>query len=218
MRTRLAALVAATVGLSFAPVALAPPASAAPATVKIIVMPVTAAGEAADGFTVKDQDPGYPIDCSFKDPSRGAVSPNIENCSPGAAFAPACWNSAVAHHVLCMQDADKHKLVQFKRVGRFANTPMAKPNNRAPLLIVLTDGTHCKLRIGGAMGPVPHHPNLYAGYYCDRHTAAWEYAKGSHADAHNGIDESDDVWKVRTGYKHIVWRNIAKAYFVGTAS
>jgi hypothetical protein len=218
MRVRLAAMLAATLAASLVPVSFATSAAAAPATVKVIVSPVTASGHAADGFSVKRQDPGYPVDCSFKDPSIGAVSPDIETCSPSAAYAPACWKAAAAGKVLCMRDASSHKLFLIARDGRFASTALARPRDRAPLGFVLTDGTKCQIRIGGAWGPVPHHPNLYGAYSCDRHDAAWLYAKGSHRDAHNGVDESSAAWRIRTGYKHIVWRNIASAYFVATAS
>ncbi|HVT63617.1 MAG TPA: hypothetical protein VHD81_00500 [Mycobacteriales bacterium] len=218
MRTRhLALAISVVVGLGPGLVALAPPAVAAPATVKVIVMPVTVSGTAASGFSVKKQDPGFPVDCRYKDPSIAAVSPDIETCSPSAAYAPACWKAAAPGKVLCMRDASSHKVFLIKREGRFADTAIAKPRDRAPLDFVLTDGTKCQIRIGGAWGPVPHHPNLYGAYSCDRHDAAWLYAKGSHSDAHAGIDESGASWRIRTGYKHIVWRHIATAYFVATA-
>jgi hypothetical protein len=218
MGARIATLLAVAVGLVLPPVAFAPPAAASPATQQIIVSPVTTSGKAVEGFSVRKEDPEFAIDCRFKDPSRGAVSPDIESCSPSAAYAPACWKAAAAHSVLCTQDPSTHKLVQFKRMGKFADTPLAKPRERAPLVIVLTDGTKCRIRIGGAWGRVPHHPNLYGAYSCDRHTAAWLHAKGRHADPHNGVDESSPSWRIRTGFKHIVWRHIATAYFVGTAS
>lgn len=217
MRTRLAALLGAALVAGVVPTAVASPATTAAATLKVIVSPVTASGEAANGFSVKVEPAKYPVDCRYKDPSIGAVSPNIESCSPSAAYPPACWKAAVAKRVLCIQDPTKGKLVQFRRIGRFADTPLAKASDRAPLAFLLTDGTKCRIRIGGAFGKVPHHPNLYAGYLCDRHTAAWVRAKGSHEQSHNGIDESKALWRVRTGYKHIAWRNIAKAYFVATA-
>jgi hypothetical protein len=218
MRGRLLLLLTGLLGAGITPVTMAPATAAAAATVQIVVRPVAASGEAADGFTVRAMSEKYAIFCNYKDPSIGAVSPDIESCSPSAAYAPACWKAATAHHVLCMQDPSKQKLVRFKRHGRFAKTPIAKPRDRAPLAITLTDGTYCKLRIGGAWGPVPNRPNLYGAYSCDHHTAAWLRAKGDHSDAHNGIDESSAAWRIRTGYKHIVWRTIAKAYFVGTAS
>ena len=217
MRNRIAALAAAVVGLGVVPVAFASPAAAAPATIKVIVAPVTSSGHAASSFTVKKEKPGYPVDCRFKDPSRGAVSPNIESCSPSAAYAIACWKAAATGKVLCMRDPSSHKLYLVRRDGKFAKTPVAKAQDRAPLLIVLTDGTRCQIRDGGAWGPVPGHPNLYGAYSCDRHNAAWLYAKGSHGDPHNGVDESSASWRIRTGYNHIVWRHIATAYFVATA-
>ena len=197
--------------------------SAAPAshraTVRVVVAPVTADGHAAPGFTVHPiRHPWSVVDCSFKDPSRGAISPNIENCGPSAAYAIACWKSATPKRVLCMQDPSKHVLAEMKRQGRFAPTKLAKPRDRAPLLIVLTDGSRCQIREGGAWGQPKGHPNLYGAYSCDKHGVAWLYAKGSHNDPHNGVDESSASWTIRTGNSQIVWRHIAQAYFVATAS
>lgn len=217
MRTRLIALIAA-VGLGFAPIALAPPAAAAGVTVKIIVRPVTTAGHAASGFTVHPQHPGYGVDCSFAGASPGALSPNIEECSPSAAYAIACWKAADAGKVLCMRDPTTHRVDEMPREGKFANTPIAKPRYRAPLVIILGDGSQCDIRDGGAWPRPKGHPNLYGAYSCAKYGVAWSYSKGRYIDPHNGIDESTPTWRIRVGEKKIVWRDIAKAYFVATAS
>jgi hypothetical protein len=217
MRNRLTALIAALAVAGFVPIGFAAPAEAAPATAKVVVRPVTASGHAAAGFTVKRQDPGFPVDCSYADPSPGAVSRNIEFCSPSAAYAVACWKAAQAGKVLCMRNPRSHKLYLIAREGKFAKTRLASPRDRAPLAFVLTDGSTCQIRDGGAWGQPPHHPNLYGAYSCDRWGAAWLHAKGDRGDSHNGVDESNPSWRIRTGEKKIIWRHIATAYFVGTA-
>lgn len=191
-----------------------------PATARIVVAPVTSSGQAAAGYHVQAESQGWAVvDCSYPDPSPGAVSPNIELCSPSAAYAIACWKAAATKRVLCTRDPSSHELVEMKRTGKFAPTKIAKPRDRAPLLIVLTDGTRCQIRVGGAWGQPKGHPNLYGAYSCDRHGAAWLYAKGSYRDPHAGIDESHPSWRIRTGNggRTIVWRHIAEAYFVATA-
>lgn len=216
MRTRFPAFLAALVVLAVVPLDAGPAAAVAPATAKVVVYPVTSSGHAAAGFAVHAQH-GFTVDCSDANPSPGALSPNIELCYPSAAYAVACWKAAAPGKVLCMRDPSTHKLYRISR-GRFASTAINKPRNRAPLLIVLGDGTRCQIRVGGAWGQPKGHPNLYGAYSCDRHGAAWLWAKGSHRDSHNGIDESSATWRIRVGENTIVWRNIAKAYFVATAS
>ncbi|HWC34671.1 MAG TPA: hypothetical protein VG650_07565 [Mycobacteriales bacterium] len=218
MRTRIAAVVVSLVGLGV-PAAVAPSTATASAatTVKIIVMPVTASGHAAAGFTVKVEHLGFGIGCDFKDPSPGALSPNIEECAPSAAYAIACWKAAAPGKVLCMRDPSSHKVYKIKRQGKFKNTAIAKPRDRAPLMIVLADGSTCQIRDGGAWPQPKGRPNLYAAYSCAKYGVAWTYAKGRHRDPHNGIDESSSTWRIRVGEKHVVWRKIAKAYFVATA-
>jgi hypothetical protein len=109
----------------------------------------------------------------------------------------------------------------MKRQGRFAKTKIAKARDRAPLVIVLTDGTHCQIRDGGAWGQLKGHPNLYGAYSCTRHGAVWARMSGSRSAAHWGVNESDPSWTVRTaGFRahHTVLRHVARAYFVSTAS
>lgn len=213
-----AATVISLIAVPGATAAPSPARTSYPATVRVVVAPVTSTGHSADGYAVHSVNPKLAVDCSYPDASPGAVSPNIEFCSPSAAYAIACWKSATAHRVLCIQDPTKRKLIEFSRQGRFAKTKIAKPRYRAPLLVVLTDGTRCQIRDGGAWGQPKGHPNLYGAYSCDRHGVGWLYAKGSHSDPHNGVDESTPSWRLRVGENNIVWRHIAKAYFVATAS
>jgi hypothetical protein len=224
MRTRLfatTALVIATAAAGASSGASASPASvhhaAAPApTVRVVVRPVTTAGRASAGFKVHNESDDV-VDCSFADPSPGAVSRNIEFCSPSASYAIACWNAVSAHHVLCMRDPASKKVYKLSRTGQFAHTKLAPAAQRAPLLIVLTDGTRCDIRDGGAWGTLKSHPNWSGSYSCTRHGVVWA---SPHAK-HNGVNESRTSWTVQTaagtgaGKLHV--RHVRRAYFVGTA-
>jgi hypothetical protein len=186
-----------------------------PSTTRIVVRPVTKSGHAADNYKVRAEHSGS-VDCSFADPSPGAVSRNIEFCSPSVEGAVACWKSATAHRVLCIRDPSAHKVVKIHRDGKFARTKLRPRAQRAPLLIVLRDGTRCDIRDGGAWGTLKSHPNWVGRYSCDHHGFVWSPATATH----NGVNESKSSWTVRTsnGNKPVVVRHIARAYFVGTAT
>jgi hypothetical protein len=215
---RFAVLVLSMLALIGAAVAYAvAPADAhhAAATRIVIVRPVNASGHAEPGFAIISGG-RYPIDCRFREPSVGAISPNIEYCFPTAMSANACWKASAPHKALCMTDPLVHKLVRYELTGRFALTRLAPASQRAPLSIVLGDGARCQIRSGGAWGPLPGHPHL-AGYYsCDRDGDVWAPA----VTTHNGVNESQPMWTVRTAKftsGHLVTRRVVQAYFVGTA-
>jgi hypothetical protein len=181
----------------------------------VIVRPVNASGHAEPGFTITSGG-RYPIDCRFAEPSAGAVSPNIEFCFPTAYDPVACWKAAAAHKALCMQDPRTRELIRFRLKGRFAPTGLAPVDQRAPLTIVLGDGDYCRIRSGGAWGPLPGHPHLSGYYGCDRGGAVW----APFVTKHHGINESQPMWTVRTAQfdsRHLVTRRVVRAYFVGTA-
>lgn len=214
---RIAVLVMSMLVLAGAVVAgtLAPAAAhRGSATQIVVVRPVNASGHARPGYAITSGG-RYPIDCRFPEPSPGAVSPNIEFCFPTALYAVACWKAAAAHKALCIPDPRHHELVRFRRTGRFAPTALAPARQRAPLGIVLGDGDYCSIRAGGAWSPPPGHPHLI-GYYSCRHDGAVWAQLGA---AHNGIDESQPMWTVRTAQftsRHIVTRRVVRAWFVGT--
>jgi hypothetical protein len=214
MRTMLAGLVVVAIAAIGNPGVAANAARAShPATAKVVVHPVTTTGHARAGFAVQSE-PGDTVDCSFADPSPGALSRNIEFCSPSAAYAIACWKSATAHHVLCMRDPTAKKLVKLPRTGKFASTARAHKAQRAPLLIVLGDGTRCSIRDGGAWGTLQSHPNWAGSYSCDHHGVVWTPPNAKH----NGVNESTASWTVRTapasGQGQLVTRRVKRAYFV----
>jgi hypothetical protein len=209
------------VGAAFTtPIATAsePSTAAPPATKSIIIRPVTSAGKPASGFHVSTQK-GLSIDCSAPAfPSPGAVDRNIQECSPSAAYAIACWKAAKAHHALCMRNPSSHRLYQISLMGSFAKSPRVKPKLRAPLLIVLTDGTRCSIRDGGAWGTLKVHPTWPGTYSCTKHGDVWSPPNANH----NGVNESAASWWVRTasasGKGKLTVRHIKRAYFVGTAT
>ncbi|HKC29855.1 MAG TPA: hypothetical protein VKB75_17705 [Jatrophihabitans sp.] len=186
-----------------------------PATARIVVRPVTASGQVRAGFTVTGQ-PNQQVDCSFRDPSPAAVSPNIEFCSPSAEYAVACWKAALPHRVLCMRDPRTDHLVRIPRIGAFAPTPVAPAAQRAPLVMKLLDGDFCSIRSGGAGGSLLGHPNLFITYYCVHAGAVW----AAMTPRHEGVNESRPSWTVQTarpGQHTLVTRHVVKAWFVGTA-
>jgi hypothetical protein len=213
---RVALVVLAAVATAGTAVAAALPASAnqVPPTRVITVRPVNASGHAAPGYTITSNH-DFQVDCRLREPSPGAVSPNIEWCSPTVAYPVACWNAAAPHRVLCLQDARRSNLMRYARTGRFAPTSLAAPDKRAPLWIRLADGDFCSFRAGGAWPQLPGHPRLFGTYSCQHDGAVWATLSA----AHYGVEESRASWTVLTaqfGHHHLVTRHVARAFFVGT--
>jgi len=191
------------------------PAGAATHTVRVVIRPVTSTGHVRAGFAVMDEPTGS-VDCSFAEASPGAVNRNIDVCSPSAEYPIACWNAALVHHVLCMRDPRIARVVRIPRLGPFAATAVAPVAERAPLMIRLADGDICSIRDGGTSAVLRSHPAWIARYYCVLGGAVWAPA----AAAHNGVNESNPIWTVRTasaaGTGRIVVRAVVRAWFVGT--
>lgn len=214
MRIRLLCLAALAPLVALAAPSLAH-AAAAPATHKVVVRPVTSTGHAAAGFHVKAQ-PNGSVDCSSRSPSPGAVSHNIEACSPSAEYAIACWKAATAHQVLCVRNPASKTVYRIPRTGNFEPTGLLAKKQRAPLLLVLTNGDKCAIRDGGAGGTITGHPKLVATYYCSSGVAVWAPFNAKHF----GINESASSWTIRTaqaGNHALTLHHVKKAYFVGTA-
>jgi hypothetical protein len=197
----------------------AQPAGAArhdfPPTQKSIIRPVNAAGFARPGYTVTGEPTGS-VDCSFPDPSPGAVSPNIEWCSPSAEYAIACWKAAAPHKVLCMRDPRVRKLVRIPRLGAFAPTGLAAPRDRAPLAMVLGNGDYCSIRDGGTGPQRADHPQWIATYYCNSGKIVWLRPGARHL----GVFEAFPSWTVIVAGESgpIAARHVLRAWFVGTST
>jgi hypothetical protein len=213
-----AALVAGAAVTTASAIAGAPAVQAAHSVTKqVVVRPVTRAGHAATGFRVKSQSAAS-VDCGTPpEPSPGAVDPNIDECGPSYLYAIACWKSARPHHAVCMRDPSSRRLYRIPLMGSFAKASLAKPARRAPLLLVLSDGTRCSIRDGGAWGQRKGHPNWAGTYSCTRHGIVWAPENA----AHNGVHEATSSWWVYTGAAGgrgpLTVRTVATAYFVGTA-
>lgn len=192
-------------------------ASSGTPTASVVVRPVTPAGRPATGYHVKAERQGS-VDCSFAEPSPGAVDANIEECSPSAAYAVACWKTAGAHHALCLRSPRSHTLARVRLSGSFAKTAPAKHRSRAPLMIILADGTTCTIRDGGAWGTLKSHPHWNGSYSCSKHGVVWAAPHASHY----GINESSPSWTVHTGpgggKGSLTVRAVKRAYFVGTTT
>ncbi|HEU5270033.1 MAG TPA: hypothetical protein VFU36_08920 [Jatrophihabitans sp.] len=201
-----------------------PPASAAPtrpakpanpATSRVVIRPVTAAGRPAAGYSAVPGPPGT-VDCTVPigDASPVAVDDGIVECSPAAAYAVACWPTSTVRSVLCYRDPWSRRLTVLHTDG-----PVAVPaagRTPSPLGLLLADGTRCWLRIGGAWGTLDGHPELYGTYGCDHQLAVWGLARA------DGIDRSTPAWTVRiapmSGHGALRTTTVRAAYYVGTAA
>src|SRR5580693_4933648 len=100
------------VAVGLAPAATASPRTSTAATQSVVVRPVTSAGKPAKGYSVSHSYAHSGVDCGDgASSSPGAVSANIDYCSPSAVYAIACWKASTAHAVLCLQDVASHRLV-----------------------------------------------------------------------------------------------------------
>lgn len=191
-------------------------AASTSATTRIVVRPVTSAGTPSPGVLVTSDQKAGTVDCRTPEPSPGAVSRDIEFCTPSAAYAIACWKSATPHQVLCSRDPSSGRVYALPRTGGFAATGLAGKRKRAPLTLVLGNGKRCSIRDGGAWSTLKAHPNWYGAYSCDGNAAVWSSPNATH----NGIDESRSTWTVHvgsiSGNGPVTIRSVRKAYFVGT--
>ena len=213
----------ATTPPSTGPAATAPstPASTAPsgtaggdATTQTVLRPVTAAGTAATGWTVRTST--QPITCSPAEPSPVAVTPGIAYCGPSAAFAIACWR-ADAGHALCAVDS-QHVLTRYPVSGTFA-VPSAPPDAPAPFTMTLADGASCTIRDGGTGTRLTIHPDWVQYYFCTdgagHTTAVFAPPNGT------GVSASSPLWTVDVaaddGSGDITAVPVQTATFVGNA-
>lgn len=182
-----------------------------PHTTTVVLRPVTAKGYPAPGFTVVPES-GVQVLCGPPvDPSPGAVDGDILECSPSAEYAVACWPSHRAGYVLCLRDPWSKTLAEIAAV---AVPKVAAPAKPRPLAMMLSNGTRCDFRNGGAWNSLEGHPGWYGTYSCASDQAVW--GQGSES----GIDTAHPQWTVSTaplgGNGPLVMRTVATAYFVGT--
>jgi len=213
MRSRLtrlavlaACLITGSVGIAATTAgADAAPAPSVPHTRQVVVRPVTAAGAPAPGWTVRHEKGG----AACWGASSSAVSDGITACGPSALYLPSCWHSG-ARGLLCLRDPGERVLVRIRLQGAY---PTARaPHVPVPQELVLGDGEHCEIRVGGAWGTVPGHPRWLGFYSCD-HGALYGPPRSS------GIDRSHPRWQVNevSARGVIHHRVVRKAVDVGTA-
>ena len=197
------------VGLvALAAVAEASPRAAATPTQRVVVRPVHADGAPAAGWSVT-RERGYSVQCWG--PSASGVTRGISTCGASADYLPSCWKSR-DHTVLCVRDVRTKKLVRVRYTGAYPAAPA--PARPSPQGLQLGDGERCAIRIGGAWGSPPSHPQWVGWYSCTRSSV---YGPESRRD---GIIRSTTPWKVDTWVNgtedRIVRRNVTAAYYVGT--
>jgi hypothetical protein len=177
-------------------------------THRVVVRPVDASGNPADGWTV-NRERHLSVSCDGAAPA--AIDDGILECFPSAEYLPACWKSH-HHTALCLRDVRTQTLVRVHYTGRFGAT--TAPTQASPLDLDLTDGQKCGIRVGGAWSQLPTHPHWVGFYSC---------SKGSvyGSPSGDGINRSDPRWTVhvwRSGTKdRVTTRGVDTAYYVGTA-
>ena len=173
------------------------------------VRPVTADGQPAAGWTVKKLSGSVTCDGS----SLAAVDDGIASCYPTAYSLRACYPSS-NHTTLCVRDVADHRLFRVRYTGAFPSDVTA-PADPSPLKLVLDDGEKCLLRVGGAWGSPPAHPNWLGHYSC---TDGSVYAPAS---SETGVDVSEPVWTVKVWNSEadtITKHAVERAVFAGAQS
>ncbi|GAB4006311.1 hypothetical protein [Nocardioides ultimimeridianus] len=175
-------------------------------TARAVVRPVTSTGTAAAGYTVHRE--AGSTSCWSQ--ATTSVSGKVDTCYPTAYYFPSCWKSA-NHTALCLRYVSDTELVRIRYSGTFAaKRPVLHPS---PQRLTLLGGATCDIRIGGAWGVPPTHPN-WVGWYSCTNGSVYGPPDG------DGVDRSQPVWRVHIMGKDgsLVTRRVAKATYVGTAS
>lgn len=177
------------------------------ATRTTVVRPVTADGTAAPGWRVQREREGA---ASCTDAATAAVDDGIAACYPSALYLPSCWRST-HHTVLCLRDVTSKELVRVRYRGSFPS--VTAPEQPSPQALRLAHGQQCTLRVGGAWGTVPSHPN-WLGFYSCAHGSLYGPPNG------DGINRADASWRVHLvrADNSVGRRSVRTAYLVGTAA
>jgi hypothetical protein len=187
-----------------------------PHTEQVIRRPVTRTGRVAPGYTlvVLPADP-YQLDCGGSRgafPASSAVDDGIASCVPSVAYAVACWNGPTATTALCYRNAWQHQVDLINTYGRLPAEQA--PKQPTPLGLVLSDGTRCWVRDGGAWAALDGHPELVGVYSCGQ-DAVWATPLA------DGINRTRPLWSVRvapmSGHGKLRTVAVRTAYFVGTS-
>lgn len=209
---RLVALLAAFAAL-VAGVSLASGSAGASApTQRHVVRPLRAGGQLAPGYHLVVQN-GTPLDCTFAEPSPGAVDDKIRFCGPSAAYAVACWRAPHPGFVRCLRNATGHRV--YRLPADLGAVAVHAPAHPSPLVFKLDNGERCSIRDGGAWDSPKQHPKWIGTYSCGRgNDTVWATPRHS---ATNGVDTSQASWTVVIGPVNGPWRtgHVTDAWFVG---
>ncbi len=186
----------------------------APVTEILDAVAVDAGGRPVNGYRETTGDQPVPDQGECTEPSPAAVAKNIYRCWPAYYAADVCW-PASGQDLLCMNDPWAKELHRVR-----ANAPLPPVNPPAlpkPVALLLDDGTHCRLRNGGAWGH--RSDNLQAFYGCGDHPGLDVLAP---ADA-DPVDRSLPVWTVKVGTDNApepsppapATHRVQKAWFAG---
>ncbi|HJQ07474.1 MAG TPA: hypothetical protein VJ872_18635 [Nocardioides sp.] len=175
-------------------------------TARAVVRPVTSTGSPAAGYTVHRE--AGSTSCS--DQATTSVSAAVDTCFPTAYYFPSCWKST-NHTALCLRHVSDTRLVRIRYSGTFAAKPAVQ--RPSPQRLTLVGGGTCDIRIGGAWGVVPGHPD-WVGWYSCTNGSVYGSPTG------DGVNRSRPVWRVHLVGSDgtLVTRRVAKATYVGTAS
>lgn len=134
----------------------------------------------------------------------------ITICGPSAAYLPSCWRSR-RHTVLCLRQVADEMLARVRYSGAYPDS--AAPSRPRPQGLLLVNGQRCAIRIGGAWGTVPGHPQWVGYYSCSRGDV---YGPPSG----DGINRRRPVWRVHLvrGDGSVVTRRVQQAGYVGDAA
>ena len=167
----------------------APSTTAGPAT-SVVTEVAVRAGQPVNGYHENSGDQPVPDQADCTEASPAAVSAGVYRCYPTAYGADVCW-PANGLYLLCMNDPWGKEL---HRIRASAALPqVSPPKSPQPVGLLLDDGTHCRLRNGGAWGYRFDH--LYAYYGC---------IEGQRLDVlapmgTDPIDRSAPMWTVKVG-------------------
>jgi serine/threonine-protein kinase len=166
----------------------APTTQAAAETRVVNVVPVID-GQPANGYRdTTPSDANSPV--SMCDASPSGVGPEIYRCSPSAAGADVCYPSTAAT-LLCVNDPWKK---QLHRVTTADPLPTVAPVSApVPFALLLDDGTHCRIRNGGAWGG--RDDGLVGAYGCN----GTDVVLMATQDGAEPVDRSQPLWTVKVG-------------------
>lgn len=200
---------------SLAPAPSTSTSTSTAATQIINVVAVDSSGQPVNGYrdTTADQPVADSADCTEASPA--AVSANIYRCWPAYYAADVCW-PAVGLDLLCMDDPWAKQLHRIRT--RAPLPPVSPPALAKPIALLLDDGTHCRLRNGGAWGH--RYDDLQAFFGCAGDPGLVVLAP-SDADP---IDRSSPIWTVKIGAGTArdasspapMTRRVLMAWFAGT--